>query len=321
MSELRAWPVTGRDLPTLAGVTSGVVVAGVLWLSLLRPEIGRSLTEAIAMTCALGTAGIAVFVAATPGQLQVASAVRTPAQWLAIAAFAAALATLPFAVMAVSGDGLRGLGDGLARAAALRSGDYETVLARGAGFVLVVSALRSRRPSRAVLLLGAALVVGSFLLMGHVRTHHPQLAVAAATFAHVGAAATWFGGLLALGLALRRHHDDVLTSGRLLAGFARSMTWALALLLAAGVGLAVLYLPSPTALVRTAYGDVLLVKLAVVATTLLLSSANHARLVPAALTGNARAVRVLRTNIAAEQVLLTTVLVITEVLMRQNPGS
>jgi len=58
----------------------------------------------------------------------------------------------------------------------------------------------------------------------------------------------------------------------------------------------------------------------VVATTLVLSAANHRRLVPAAEMGNMTAVRVLRVNIAAEQALLVTVLVITEILMRQNPG-
>jgi copper transport protein len=322
MSELRVRRPAQLDLATSAGIASGVVVCGVLMMCLLHPEIGRYTTEAIALVCALGAAGIAVFAASLPGDRDVVGSVRGPATVLAVTGFAAALITLPFAIMAVSGDGLRGLGNGLARAAALRGGDYETVVARGTGLVLVVGALHRRTTarSRLVLVTGAALVIGSFLLTGHTRSHGPAAAVVAAEFAHVAAAAAWFGGLLALGLSLGDSRDDTLARAHLLAAFARTMRVVLALLLAAGAGLAVLYLPSPSALINTAYGDVMLVKLAVVATALLLSSANHFRLVPAARTGNRSAVSVLRANIAAEQVLLIAVLTITEVLSRQNPG-
>jgi len=320
MSELRARPVAVRIGPTAAGVGTGIVVSGLLMTCLLRPEIGRYLTEAVALVCAIGAAGIALYAAGLPGNVDVSRAIRAPATRLAIVAFGAALLTLPFAVMDVSGDGLRGLGDGLARSVALRGGDYESLVMRAFGLVLLVGALRVRRSSRLALACSGSLIVGSFLLMGHVRTHGPKAAVMAAMLAHVAAAAMWFGGLLGLGLGLRDARRDPLTSARLLASFARLMTVVLILLLAAGAGLAVLYLPSPRALVQTAYGDVLLIKLAVVATTLVLSSANHRRLVPAAENGDVLAVRVLRVNIAAEPMLLAAVLVITEILMRQNPG-
>lgn len=317
---MRARPVTVRVGPTAAGVVTGIAVGGVLMACLMRPAIGRYLTEAIAMVCALGGAGIALYAAGLPNERDYLATIRTPTTWFAVVAFAAALLTLPFAVMDVSGDGLRGLGDGLARAAALRGGDYESVITRAAGLILLVGALRLRRSSRPALTASAALIIGSFLFMGHVRTHGPRAAVLVTTFAHVGAVAMWFGGLIGLAFALRRSRHDAQVSARLLAAFARLMSVVLVLVLAAGGGLAILYLPSPSALVRTAYGDVLLVKLAIVAATLVLSAANHHRLVPAAKDGNPTAVRVLRTNIAAEQVLLATVLVITEILMRQNPG-
>jgi len=320
VSELRVRPASWPDAPTAAGVATGVAVAAALMTSLLRPEVGRYLFEAVALVCALGAAGIAWYLARLAGQTPPAAALRSVTVRLAVVAFAAALLTLPFAIMDISGDGLRGLGDGLARAAALRGGDYQSIVARSAGLVLLVGAVRLHRSSRPALVVSAALIVGSFLLMGHVRTHDPRAAVLAATLAHVAAAAAWFGGLLGLGFGLRAARDDASASGQLLGAFARMMSVVLLLLVAAGVGLAVLYLPSPGALVHTAYGDVLLVKLAVVATTLVLSAANHRRLVPAAEMGNMTAVRVLRVNIAAEQALLVTVLVITEILMRQNPG-
>jgi putative copper export protein len=320
VSELPVRSASWPDAPTTAGVATGIAVAATLMTCLLRPEIGRYLFEAIALVCALGAAGIAWYLARLSGQSPPAAALRTMTVRLAVVAFAAALLTLPFAVMDVSGDGLRGLGDGLARSVALRGGDYQSIVARSAGLVLLVGALRLRRSSPAALVVSAALIVGSFLLMGHVRTHDPRAAVLATTLAHVGAAAAWFGGLLGLGFGLRTARGDPRASGQLLAAFARMMSVVLLLLVAAGIGLSVLYLPSPGALVHTAYGEVLLVKLAVVATTLVLSAANHNRLVPAAETGNMTAVRVLRVNIAAEQALLITVLGITEILMRQNPG-
>ena len=320
MAGTRATNVVASDLANIAGVAGGLVVAGTILTCLLRPEIGRYLTEAIALVCALGAAGIAVYLIRIPEQSLPTSALGTLTVRLAIVAFAAALLTLPFAIMDVSGDGLRGLGDGLARSVALRGGDYQSVVMRAAGLVLLVGALHVHRSSRLALAASAVLIIGSFLLMGHVRTHGPKVAVLAATFVHVGAAATWFGGLLALGFGLRQASGDARTSARLLIAFARTMSVVLLLLFAAGVGLAVLYLPSPGALIHTAYGEVLLVKLAVVATLLIVSAGNHRRLVPAADSGNMTAVRVLRVNIAAEQLLIATVLVVTEVLMRQNPG-
>jgi len=320
MSELRARPVTVRLGPTASGVITGIAVAGALMVCLMRPAIGRYLAEAVALVCALGAAGIALYATGFHDERDFVATIRAPTTRLAVVAFAAALLTLPFAVMDVSGDGLRGFGDGLARSAALRGGDYESVVTRAAGLILLVGALRLRRSSRLALITSAALIIGSFLLMGHVRTHGPKAAVLVTMFAHVGAAAMWFGGLLGLAFALRRTRGDTHTSARLLTAFARLMSVVLALLLAAGAGLAILYLPSPRALVVTAYGDVLLIKLAIVAATLVLSTANHRRLVPTARDGNATAVRVLRINIAAEQMLLAAVLVITEILMRQNPG-
>ena len=62
------------------------------------------------------------------------------------------------------------------------------------------------------------------------------------------------------------------------------------------------------------------VKLAVVGSTLILSAANHVRLVPMAANGRAGALPALRLNIALEQIALLSVIIITEILVRQNPG-
>jgi putative copper export protein len=323
VSELRVPAAAWRATPTAIGVVSGTAVAGVILASLLRATFGRYGVEAVALVSAAATAGMTVFAAIASRDLPVVDWLRDIVTRVAIVALASALLTLPFAVMTVSGDGLRGLGDGLARSVVLHSGDFQTVVVRTVGLLVVFAAFRTtnERWIRVVGPIGALVVAGSFLFTGHVRSHGPTLAVVVTALAHVIAATAWFGGLIALGVCLRRCRDEPVASGWLLAGFARIMTGVLSLLVAAGAGLAVLYLPTPSALVRTAYGQVLLVKLALVASVLVLSFANHWRLVPAARRGNARAVRVLRANIAAEQLVLGAVLVITAVLMRQNPGS
>jgi putative copper export protein len=138
--------------------------------------------------------------------------------------------------------------------------------------------------------------------------------------AHLLAAAAWTGGLVGLVVALRSLDGDATAIGGLLHRFARSMTVVLGLLLAGGIGLAVCILPAPGAIVRTAYGQVLLIKLAMVLGVLVVSAANHRRLVPLARRGSARAVQVLRMNVAVEQVGILAVLLVTEILTRQNPG-
>jgi hypothetical protein len=91
MSELRATRTSLSDPSTVAGVATGVCVSGVLMACLMRPEIGRYLTEAIALTCALAAGGIALFLVRIPEQLPPTAALRTLTVRLAVAAFAAAM--------------------------------------------------------------------------------------------------------------------------------------------------------------------------------------------------------------------------------------
>lgn len=306
--------------PDLAAAATGVVVASLTAACLLAVQFGSYVINGVALATAVLAAGLALFVG-VPGMGVATVPVRRLVLVSAVAAFAAALLTLPFAVMNVDGRGLVGLGDGLARDVALRSGDYEGVLTRCVGAVMIVLALRiggRPRAVRGLLLAGAVLVAGSFLFTGHARTHGPIAVTLTCALAHALAAAGWFGGVVGLGVSLRSVRGD--DAARLLAGFARCMTGVLALLFAGGLGLALLCLREPGALVHTAYGQVLLVKLAVVGGVLVLSSANHRRLVPMAVRGRADAVAALRLNVAVEQIGLLAVVLITDVLMRQNPG-
>ena len=320
MTDVRLSSSGVRIPPSAVAWAAGVAVAGCVLAMLLRPTFGLYLVEGVGLVTALAAAGLAMYVVMAPRDVPVRRWLRGPAIALAVTAFAAVLVAVPFDIMVVAGNGLGGLGNGLARSVVLRSGETETAVLRGIGLVLVVAGFRWQSPrTQWVAFSGALLVIGSFALVGHARTESPQVAVTAAVLAHVGAASAWFGGLLGLGISLRRTRADIGASGRLIARFARMMEGVVALVLAGGVGLSILYLPNVGAFVHTAYGQVLLVKLAVLSAVLLVSSANHVRLVSMARRGNATAVRVLRTNIAVEQIGLLAILAITAVLMRQDP--
>lgn len=320
MSELRVDPSAWSVPPGLVALAAGLGIAALTAGCLLHPAIGLHATEAVGLVTALLAAGATAFllVARLPTQ-------GPTGRWVALAALvgiAAALLSVLFDTMVTGGDGLRGLGDPLARTAVLHSHDLQSVLLRCGGLaVLAVGCRRGRTRLGAWAAGGGALVVtASFVLSGHARSEGPAAFVLACAFAHVLAVTVWFGGLAGLALALHGAKGSDPGAGRLMAGFARLMTGVIALLLAAGTGLAVLYLPGPGALVHSAYGQVLLVKVALVLAVLVVSAANHVRLVPAARDGDRRALHVLRMNIAVEQIGLVAVLLVTEILMRQDPA-
>jgi copper transport protein len=305
-----------------AGPMAVVVGTAGLAASLLAPGFGLYATESVALVCSLVAAGMALFTAVLGAPVPASVSWPRLATGLAVAGFAASLLTVPFDVVAVAGTGLAGVGDATAREVVLRGGDYQSALARCAGLCVVAFAFGPRRPTRwwrALLIGGGVEVCASFLLMGHVRTHHPAAVVAVLALTHVVAVAAWSGGLLGLAALLRQPGRDRAQQARLLTSFAGLMTGIVVMLLAGGVGLAVVYLPSWQAMFSTSYGQVLLVKLSLVAAVLVVSASNHLRVVPAAAEGDLTALAVLRTNVAVEQVVLITVLLVTEVLMRQSP--
>jgi copper transport protein len=323
MAEL---PVETPALRVSAGAVRSaglVLVTGLLVASVAWPSFGLYAVDGVALACAVVAAGLAFFTAVfadpTDGEAWWATTVRI----VALAGFAATLLTVAFTVMVVAGDGVRGLGDGLARGAVLRGSTYEAALARCAGLSLIAAGFSLGRLTwtwrRAVMLAGGLLASGSFLLAGHARSHGPAVVVMLCLLAHVIGASGWAGGLVGLAVTLRRRSVDPTRQARVLITFAGLMTGVIAMLLAGGVGLGVLYLSSWHALVSTAYGQVLIVKVGLVAGMLVVSASNHYRFVRPAARGDRATLATLKMNVAVEQIGLVTVLLITEVLLRQNP--
>jgi copper transport protein len=313
---LRVPPAAVRNVALLLAL-------GLFIVALAFPGFGLYAVDGAALFCSIAAAGLSFFTALlgdpTDGQVWWGTTVRR----LTIVGFAATLLTVAFTIMVVAGDGLRGLGDGLSRDAVLRGATYEAALARCAGLCLVAAAFSVPRIAiasrRLVMIAGGVLISGSFLLAGHARSHGPAVIVLLCLLAHVIGASGWAGGLVGLGVTLHRRSTDSARRERMLVTFAGLMTGVIVMLLAGGIGLGALYLSSWHALVSTAYGQVLIVKVGLVAGMLVVSASNHYRLVRPAAAGDVSALAALRMNVAVEQIGLVTVLLVTEVLLRQNP--
>jgi copper transport protein len=92
--------------------------------------------------------------------------------------------------------------------------------------------------------------------------------------------------------------------------FSAAVPYAIAVLFAAGVVLAVVQVEQPSALLDTAYGRVLLIKLALLAVLFVLAAFNRWRLTRPAASGDARGARRLARTIAAEVAMVLLILAV-----------
>lgn len=132
-----------------------------------------------------------------------------------------------------------------------------------------------------VAVIGALSLIGSFALIGHA-TAEPRGVAIFAVMAHTTTTALWGGGLLGLVVTMlaRRRNQQPLRTGLVAARFSVLATVGVTLAALAGVALAVVRLEHIAELWTTAYGRVLLVKVAVVTVVSALGAYNHFVLVP-----------------------------------------
>lgn len=230
-------------------------------------QLGLGAAQAVQYAGLLVACGLAAFVVtALPLERATEAARRHCRRLILTAAAAGLLGAVGVGVLAPSGSGLHltaaWVGAGLALTAIL--------LARPAS--------RSWHPR---LVVGAALatLLGP-VLSGHSRSHEPLALVLLADAVHLGAAALWTGGLAGLAVVL----PALLPRARLAAGvLARFSTVAGAALLAVALTGALLtwrYVGDWTALVATAYGRVLLAKVALVGVVAVVAAWNRRVLLP-----------------------------------------
>ena len=152
----------------------------------------------------------------------------------------------------------------------------------------------------------ALLGVGAGLAVtGHAGAAEPQWLTRPAVFVHAVGIAAWAGALLPLFAALRGPVPDVAALQR----FSRWIPVALLPLIVAGAVLAVIQVGRPgQRCVETAYGQVLLAKLVLLAGVFALAVYNRLLLTRPVLAGDAVATRRLVRTIAVETVLVVLVL-------------
>ena len=197
----------------------------------------------------------------------------------------------------------------------------------GLGVVLAISGLAvaclTLRRWPMLALVGAAVAAGSFATNGHTRVGSTVAVATVADVTHLWAAAVWGGGLVLLWRTLRarRGEDDRAETITVVGRFSNLATAAVVLVGVSGSVLAWEEVGSIDALTSTGYGQLLLVKVAVVAVIAALGLYNHFRLLPALTRGKATAALAqLWSTVRIEALLLIVVLAVTSVLVVVTPG-
>ncbi|BCH25273.1 copper resistance CopC/CopD family protein [Mesorhizobium sp. L-8-3] len=222
-------------------------------------------------------------------------------------AMALAIGTLG-AVVSIGFQGLDALGAPAARlaeptiwSAGFGTSHGRTVLAAIAAFAAVALGLVWRRLQNILATVGLLAGGIALALSGHASAAAPQWLMRPAIFLHASAIAVWIGALIPLGLALRHRDPAAICSLR---RFSRFVPYAVCALLAAGIVLAVVQVEQPRAFIETTYGQVFLVKLALMAGLFLLAAVNRWSWTGPAVSGDVAATRRLTRSIAVETLIV-----------------
>ncbi len=153
-------------------------------------------------------------------------------------------------------------------------------------------------------LLAAALAPA---LSGHASAADPQGLMRPAVFLHVLAIAAWTGALVPLGLSLARREAG---APQALMRFSRAIPAIVAVLVVAGLVLTVVQVETPRALVETAYGRLLAVKLGLLAGLFVLAAVNRWLLTTRVAAGDPGAMRRMVRAVALETLVVVAILAV-----------
>lgn len=274
--------------------------------------------RAIVLVLLLGAAGGAIALAAFAPLLGAAEA-RSTRRVIDVLARACALAALAFvpiqsALVAGAPDGAlrpaEWLATPLGRAALAAAG-------LSAALVLLLRRAVLDAPGRVALAAVGGAALATLATAGHAALAPPRAAATLLVATHGLAAGVWLGGLVLLAAVARSASNADLA--RLLRAFSRYALPAVALLIAAGLGLAALQIRDPAALAGATWSGLLLAKVVLVGAALALAAHNKWRLTDAIMRGEPRARSRLARSVAAEIALLAGVLGLTAALGQVPP--
>ena len=207
-----------------------------------------------------------------------------------------------------------------------------------AGLVLLGVAatlpLRTRGPGGALGLLirttALLLALLAPVLIGHTQLVEPRLLIVLADIGHLLAGSFWTGGVLGLLFllagerrAVRLGTGEPECAASVVQRFSRWAVWTVLVLALSGTLMGLMILDSVDALLTTAYGRTLLVKVGVVALIVAIAGYNRLRLLPRLSSRPTARVRwrLLTRTLTCEATLLIVVLIITGFLTSLRPGS
>ncbi|WP_129789733.1 copper resistance CopC/CopD family protein [Promicromonospora panici] len=187
------------------------------------------------------------------------------------------------------------------------------------GAIALAAGARRTVPGSWLAILGSVLVGAGHVLGGHSNTAEPRWLVVSADVAHLAAAATWVGGVVAMGILLhsRRRDGRALDAALIGARFSVVAAVSVAVVGAAGIVLAVEILDRPAQLWESDWGLFLLAKVGIVAVVGAIGTYNHFRVVPRLESRRFRkrsarkAGNVLRRSAARETSLMVVIVLIT----------
>jgi len=210
---------------------------------------------------------------------------ETGARLISVAAVVAGLAALiglPVQAVLVTGRGIDAVTDADALRQAVGDGVGPSAALTVVGLLLVVVALRQRRAAVPLATVGSALAFVALVASGHTRSATSPALMMVSDLVHIVAGAAWFGGLVMLGLHLRRRRqdDEPVPATRLVSRFSGVATWALAAVTAAGLVMSWMEVRALGALGSTTYGRLLLLKVAIVAAVAAAGAYNRFGLLP-----------------------------------------
>lgn len=201
----------------------------------------------------------------------------------------------PFVRLAQPGIWQAGLGTSFGRTVLV------ALVALGLGLLSLVG---PRGGAKLFALAGLASVGGALAASGHASAAEPQSLTRLMVFLHGVGIAFWTGALAPLGLAMRRKPVEAVP---FLRRFSQAILPIVAMLAATGIVLAVIQVQAAAALLDTAYGRLLLVKLALLFFLFTLAATNRWKLTGPAEAGETEVQRRLFRSIGIEMLIVLAI--------------
>ena len=232
-------------------------------------------------------------------------------RFVRVAAVAAIAFTIAHVMVlgAMLGDDAAGLWDRSLLEIVLEGSEGTASIVRAAGLAAVLAFSFQAGVGQAVATLGALAAVGSFALTGHTGSVGPGDLARLIVFVHLAGVAYWIGALVPLLIVASAR--DTERAAAVLERFSSLAAVAVGGLIIAGSVLLWLLLGTIDAAVTSAYGQLVLLKLALVAGLLMLAAVNKLHLTPRIARGDVAAAARLRRSIWAEMALAGAVLIAT----------